>query len=326
MKSLETRFKAYMEEATGQAVALEPMPDTSLPYYLQRQYGLYTVRLAPVALTAVFLLVPEAFTPTRFRQHLPQLAGQHTAMTCLVAEHLPGYVRKRLMEAQQPFVVPGVQMYLPMLGMEWRKRAAGKPARIGQDFAPATQALLFFLLQGRGAGGISPLGLSKQLGYSAMSMSRAISELEAAGIARVERVGRERLVRLAGSVRETWSHAKPYLRTPVLHEVRVPLDAVKGEQLPLAGETALAAMTSLAEPAAPCYAVAKPWWQVKLKAGLEPIPIDEPGTCRVQVWSYAPKILSSTDTVDPFSLYASLEDDPDERIEQALEMLMERSL
>lgn len=326
MQDLEAKFREYMQHAAGHPVALSPMPGVSLPYHLQRQYAVYTVHLAPLTLVAVFLREPHTFTPSRFRQHLPQLVGKQAAMTCLVAAELPGYVRKRLIEAQQPFVVPGVQLYLPMLGMEWRKRAAYKPARTSEGFAPVTQALFFYLLQGKGRGGNSPLVLSQALGYSTMSMSRAITALELAGIGRVERVGRERLISLAGPVRELWQRAQPYLRSPVVHEVRLPVSALVGEQLPLAGETALAAMTSLAEPGVPCYATSKPWWKVQVHAGVEPIPIDEPGTCLVQVWSYDPRLLSDADVVDPFSLYASLEDEPDERIEQALAMLMERSL
>lgn len=322
MDTLEARFTRYMQQVTGEPATLRPMPGLSLPYHLKRQYAVCTVYLAPLTLVAVLVLDPSQFTPGNFRKHLPQLVGKQPAMACLVAEELPGYVRRRLMEAGQAFVVPGVQMYLPMLGLEWRKRAAHKPARIGDGFTPATQLLFFYLLQGKGRGETA-LSLCRALGYSAMSMSRAIKALELAGIVAVAKAGRERKVELAGPTRAMWQRALPFLRSPVIDEIRLPQSVLAGAQLPLAGESALAAATALAKPPVPYYATGRPWWKIQQLAGVEPIPVDEPGTCMVQLWSYDPELLGSGTVVDPFSLYASLEDDPDERIEQALAKLME---
>ena len=59
---------------------------------------------------------------------------------------------------------------------------------------------------------------------------------------------------------------------------------------------------------------------------LLPIPVEEPGTCLLQVWCYDPKVLEVDGKVDPFSLYLSLQNETDERIEMALEVMMERYL
>jgi hypothetical protein len=54
--------------------------------------------------------------------------------------------------------------------------------------------------------------------------------------------------------------------------------------------------------------------------------MDEPGTCLLQVWRYDPKVLEVDGMVDPFSLYLSFHGETDERIEMALEDMLERYL
>ncbi len=101
---------------------------------------------------------------------------------CVAAHSLPTYVRKRLIEKGISFVVPGVQMYLPALGMDMRSRAVRQKPLTVDRFSPATQVVLIYWLLGRIEGVVTPLELSKWLGYSAMTMSRAVDELEASKV------------------------------------------------------------------------------------------------------------------------------------------------
>jgi hypothetical protein len=48
----------------------------------------------------------------------------------------------------------------------------------------------------------------------------------------------------------------------------------------------------------------------------------EYGTNVVEVWRYDPRLLSKTETVDKLSLYLSLKDNEDERVQIELENLM----
>ena len=60
------------------------------------------------------------------------------------------------------------------------------------------------------------------LGYSSMSMSRAFDELEGAGLARISRAGKRRLMALAGAPAELWKKALPVLRSPVAERAPTP--------------------------------------------------------------------------------------------------------
>ena len=49
----------------------------------------------------------------------------------------------------------------------------------------------------------------------------------------------------------------------------------------------------------------------------------EEATFTLEAWNYDPGVLSKHTAVDPLSLYLSLRDSPDERVQQQLETLLE---
>jgi len=324
MLTLEKGLIKYLSEVTGLDVNLTTMSADGLPLYLESRYSFSKLSIGRINLTAIFVLQPTGFTPAKFRKQVSKLP-QTTEFTCVVAASLPAYVRKRLIEMGQAFVVPGVQMFLPMLGMELRSRARVEALPATDMLSPASQAVFFYCLQYKEIKVHTPLSLSKALGYSAMSMSRAVSELAATNLADVSREGKERLMRLRGDPVELWQMAQPLLRSPVARAHRIQADELDQAAL-LAGESALSVQTLLGEPIETQYAISKAGWQLLNKAGIEKIPVQEPGTCSVQVWTYDPKLLSTNNVVDPFSLFVSLRETADERIEMALDKLMERYL
>jgi len=52
--------------------------------------------------------------------------------------------------------------------------------------------------------------------------------------------------------------------------------------------------------------------------------IVEPNACELEVWSYSPKMFEKKGRVDRFSLYLSMKGDTDERVQSAMEELMEQ--
>ena len=173
---------------------------------------------------------------------------------------------------------------------------------------------------------MTPLALSKQLWYSAMTMSRALDELEASKIAQVERFGRERLVTFTVDRNVVWQESLPRLRNPISRTVRILEHELHRQDVLPAGISALSYRSMLNEPNYPEYAISREGWKAMEKVGIDKIPVEESGTCLLQVWCYDPKVLEVDGQVDPFSLYLSLQDENDERIEMALEEMMEQYL
>jgi hypothetical protein len=52
--------------------------------------------------------------------------------------------------------------------------------------------------------------------------------------------------------------------------------------------------------------------------------IAEPNACELEIWSYSPKLFAKKGVVDRFSLFLSMRKDNDERVQSALEKMMEQ--
>jgi hypothetical protein len=326
VEQLARELKHYLSEVTGLRVTANPLNSDDLPYFFSRQYALYHLQIEGTRFTAVFLHQSDEFKPAQFLKHLHQVPFIEHDEICVVAQNLPTYVRKRLIEKRIAFVIPKVQMYLPAIGMDLRPRSSGKRLVKVERYSPATQVVLIHWLLGRIHGPVTPLELSKRLWYSTMSMSRAVDELETTQVAQVERMGRERVITFPEGRRATWNKVLPRLRNPIRKTVRVLEHDVHLKKVLPAGITALSKRSMLSEPSYPEYAVSGADWKEMEKAGVEKIPIEEPGTCVLQIWRYDPKMLETNGLIDPFSLYLSFQEETDERIEMALEDMMERYL
>ncbi|TFH47081.1 MAG: transcriptional regulator [Lysobacterales bacterium] len=322
MDKLRKKLEQYVSEVTGLDAIAIPTDGGHLPYFISRQYGLYRLEISNTTLTAVFLKEEESFKPLQFVKHMQQIPSIDMETICIVAASLPTYVRKRLIERRIAFVMPGTQMYLPMLGMELRSRAwRNQPVNV-KHFSPATQVVLIHWLLGRVNGPVTPLELSRHLRYSTMSMTRALDELESTQLGSVERYGKRRMITFQKDRKIVWEGALPRLRTSVTKTVRVSMREWDRKAALVAGLSALSIRSMLNESEIPEYAVSRDEWKRMQKESIEEIPIEEPGTCSLQIWRYDPKVLAVDRSVDPFSLYLSLRDQSDERVEMALEEMM----
>ena len=90
-----------------------------------------------------------------------------------------------------------------------------------------------------------------------------------------------------------------------------------------AGLTALACHSMLTPPKRQVYAAfVKDWKDIKRKYPHEIISYPDEAKCELEVWSYSPDLFANGKIVDPFSLYLSLRDIKDERVESAMEEMM----
>lgn len=170
---------------------------------------------------------------------------------------------------------------------------------------------------------MSPTELAPQLGYSVMTISRALDELEAAGLGQSSLHGRERYLHFGEPRPEVWKKAQPFLRSPVKsqHVIRI----MQHRELPgpRAGLSALAEYSMLSEPQSVAIALRREdWTSLQQQDAVEEAALDEPGALSVEVWTYAPTLFASRGLVDRLSLYLSLCDTEDERVAAALDRMM----
>lgn len=321
----------YLQETLGIRPVSRPWSGTTkLPYYLQDEFELHELKAADRAILLAVSRRKKHQTPSALRERLEKLKAAASRPVVYVTGALASYERKRLIEQKVPFIVPGNQLYLPDLGIDLREYFRQPPKEAVNSFSPATQALLLRALLSKSTQTEwNPAAMASEVGYTAMTVSRVVSELTSADIARLDQRGRARWLLMNRDPAETWELIRPRLRTPIKRQfwARMPT-AFDQRNAPLAGLSALAYYTQLADPATPVYAVGAEWLRSPAAKNVKETPEAVPGGCQLQVWSYAPirEIGAKNrdqNTVDPLSLSLSFQGNTDERIDLALEELKE---
>jgi DNA-binding MarR family transcriptional regulator len=324
VRSELTELERYVHDALGVAVKAKPWSGADrLPHFLKEMYRFVQAELLGVHALFVIDTNPEEQSPATVRKHLDILQTKQPAALIYVRAQVTAYNRKRLIEQRVPFIVPGNQMYLPMLAIDLREHFR-RLREESHTFSPSTQVVVLHALLHDAGQVLIPSEMAPLLGYSAMTMTRAFDELEAASLAEVTVRGRERCLRFNGSRREIWDKAQPFLRSPVskrlfIRRTESAKDAIR------AGLTALAHYSMLAPPAYTTYALNREDWKaLRERHKIIEVPGQDPDASEIEVWWYPPALFAEADIVDRLSLYLSLKTDHDERTEAALEEMMEK--
>ena len=319
---------AYLKEVLGLEVE-PPVPLgalSELPHFLNDAFEFSS---AQIGSAEVVLAQPKAGEGERVADVAKKIASVADKLNTVVVycpEALASYERRNLIKTKTPFIVPGNQMYLPSLGMDLREHFIRKRADKLEKLSPSTQAMLIFtLLNMPTQEAWSPGDIGAALGYAPMTASRAIRELKHAGLMEVVAVGRQKFLRKLFDPQETWQRALPFLRSPVVKTMHMPMDILKeyAPQCRLAGYSALAQWSMLAAPNTGVYAVPR---GATLPAMLEAWRDigEREGMVDVQLWRYETGMLDKEPTVDPLSLWLSLRNDKDVRVQIALEELIDQ--
>lgn len=323
MPNLTQKFEKYLFENLGVSLAIEKwQKEKSLPLFLRDLYSFHVCQLLQTPCLVMEARDEEEITPATIRKHIRQVEDIWQHEVIYLHPSISSYNRKRLIEQKISFVVPGNQMYLPLLGIDLREHIKGRRTD-KKKISPSTQVVLFFVLYNWPQNGLTPSLLAGQLNYSPMTLTRVFDEIEAAGLGNVSMESRERLLRFDSDKRSLWKKTLDLLRSPVKKRIKV--HTVRNvSSLTLAGESALSRYSMLAEPPHPIYAMdTEEWKEMQATGEVRELTIHEPGSMEVEIWKYSPKLFAKDGLVDPLSLYMSLKSTKDERVEIALDTLLE---
>jgi DNA-binding transcriptional ArsR family regulator len=325
LSTLTTAVLRYLKEVLGlEAPGVKPWARANeLPYFLRDAFQFSELELLgqPVVLAIGRADAKQSLSEVRtWLDKVRALAGQPAVY---VTDALASYDRRRLIEQKVPFIVPGNQLYLPDLGLDLREYFRQRAPATEAALSPSAQAMLITaLLRQSWLSDWQPSKVADALGYTPMTLSRAVKELTAAGLATAYTVGRSRWLRMEHPPAQAWERAKPAMRTPVKRTVWVAAHGIVAHRPSrTAGLSALARYSMLTEPKWPVYAMTAAAWKAAMDAGVRVLPEPEAGAQEWQVWSYSPALVPDATTVDPLSLMLSLQDNADDRIQLALDEL-----
>ena len=323
MSSLKQRLLDYIETISGEHPDLMPEAASALPLFLRERYAVFSTRL----FGRKFMLALEAedwegCSPGEYGKHQQTLKKSLGENIVLVLPILPSYARNRMVQMGIPFIVPGSQIFIPNTLIDLRERFPQPNSKRRETLSPAAQCtVLYHLLRGPLAA-MSLKDIAKKVQYSPMMMTKVKDELEAAGICKIVRSGRSMVLEFTTTGRPLWEQAQPHLSSPVKKTCWIQWERPAAPAL-LAGISVLSRRTMIADDRLPTYALPLAVFQDFLERGICTGCRDaEHATARIEVWSYPPERLGDNEMVDPLSLYLSLRDSQDERVQQQLEQLI----
>lgn len=317
---MEETLRRYLTETLLEPVQIKPYSTSVFPYFLLDIYRFFELKIYGQRFIAMYLNpasgIPTSSSPANIAKHIT-LCTEKAGVPCIyVAEAVTAYNRERLIRQRVQFVVPGNQMFLPSLGIDLREymRKVQQQEKI-ETLKPAGQATILFLLIHQRKGEYHITDLAAEIGYTKMTISRVIEELEKTNLVRAEERGRAKIVSLNGEPKTVWHKALPMLETPVkriyqVNVTEVPWNFVRS------GETALAHFSNLNEPRRQVVAMTSEQW----KSGrLKETP---DGQLEIEIWRYEPRHFHVNNYAHPLTLYLRFREHKDERVQMAVEEMM----
>ena len=329
-KTLPQQTASYLHQILGEgAVRLAPAQTAAqLPYFIQDAYEVLTGTLLGHPLTIACDKAREPMSAQQISQHTKQIGELFQTPVIVALPAIAPGERKQLIQHGIAFVVPGRQLFAPSMGMILSERYGTQTLRAAEIASPATQALLiWFLNQHPVSDTWHPFEVAAALGYAGMTATRAVRELLQFELFALEERGRAKYLKLTDSRRALWEKAKPYLRTPVMKTLwTYDRNILAVADARFAGESALARLSMLNEPQQPVIAITSESAQQARQDDIFFEPKELADAIAVQIWRYIPNMLAKEKIVDPLSLWLSLKDNPDDRIQMALDDIEENFL
>jgi DNA-binding MarR family transcriptional regulator len=287
-----------------------------LPNYISSRY---TIRSALFDRQKVFLLYPktELDQVNAIKKHIQKIQTLEKIPVVVVLTRITARQRQNMVDAGIPFIVENKQCYLPFLGTVFTEKCDAE-IESAQKFIPSAQMLLFYYIY-RNQKELYANEAVEALGVSAMTITRAVRQLEQTGVIHTYKNGVRKIITSEYTGKELFEKAKGYLFCPINRKQYIRKEMVD-ESLLISGDQALSMYSMLNPPRVSCYATGdsahwKDQWEDTL--------IDDSQQVELQLWKYDPQVLAKGSTVDVLSLAMCFSGDPDERVEEAVAEMLE---
>lgn len=302
----------------GLSIRYEPWDKKSiLPLYIVSNYQFFTAYIENIR-CIVIIPIEELPTLPSLKKQIQKIRVIDDVPVVLYSKTISFYRRKSLLENHIPFITDK-QTFLPFIGTLLVDEKESE--KIKDKFVYSTQ-LLFLAYMYNHEKKVYVSDLSKSLPFSAMTLSRAVKQLEMTDLFLVYKDGVNKVIESKYSHKELFERIQHYLLTPV-RQVGYMDQSLVTDYMVLAGETALSEMSMLNPSRLRTYAVyEKDFDKTQLIDEL----IDPEVQVKVEIWAYDPQLFTHTNIADTLSIVLSLKENKDERIEEVLEDILEKEL
>ncbi|MBI2421410.1 MAG: hypothetical protein HYV27_01180 [Candidatus Hydrogenedentes bacterium] len=324
--ALQRELEGYVERVVGEPCPIQAAPASitdGIPIYLANVFEILCMKILGHTLTLAMANEHEKPDLSQLCKYRGVLMERLGVEVILVLPQIASHERRRLIQKAVPFIVPGRQMFLPMLLVDLRESFPG-PLRTPRKQTLGWVAQLIVLRHLLANDIVDrPLAqIAGILGYSPMAISQAVDELVSLHVCQRVDQGRSKSLGFEGASRALWRSTSQLMRTPVKKSLCIRDRHLEHLRTFQAGMTALANMTDIVSGRTRTIAMSNTDFNLAVNAGtIENCPFEDDDTCTLQVWAYDPALLARGPEVDRLSLYLSMKNSSDERVQVALEKL-----
>lgn len=305
----------YLNRVLGIHVVYRDVALKPLPNFIHARYRIQVVTLDGKEAVFVYPL-GELDSVSTVKKHLDRIRQTEGFPTVLVLDHLTYRQKEYLLRDRIPFVVDGRQIYLPFMAVYLQER--GDSER--QDttaFLPSAQLLFLYYLY-HGCEELQTSDAAQMLALTSTSISRATRQLEERGLIKTEKRGVQKVILSCKTPEEMFRTAKGILTDPVKRTVYIPRSKIQKDMF-LSGYSALAEYSMINPPEVPCFAA----YSISALEKESTARLQNADTqCALQLWRYDPGKLATGRCADRLSLALALRNDRDERIEDAVDDML----
>lgn len=310
----------YLKENIDEQITIKPwIKKNNFPVFLRDTYNFYEVTILGTRCILIEA-VDEMPNIYQLQKHIKQIKNLTDRQIVLFYKDITRYRRKSLIENKIAFVIEDGQMYLPFLGLDLKKVKEHVEEEAKGFTAPAQIAYLYFLYHKEEV--VNTTDFAKKLGFNKMTASRALNDLYHANLITYEIGGMTGRSKEYKRIKDPdyFLRGRNYLKTPVrkiIYTKTRPLDALT------AGMEALSELSMINPPGHPIMAIDRNKLnneQVEVVNNKDLI--KDTKLVELELWDYDPGLFSNNGHVDLLSLYASLKEETDERVRQALEEVL----
>lgn len=327
----------YIQETLGIQPTATPVAKSyldRLPMYINETFKLYRTDLFNTEIILAELKNNDELSIQQTEKQVQQIKNLLNQKVVVVLENIQAYNRKRLIGKGINFIVPGKQLYMPDLLIDLRESFVHpKTRQKNETLLPSAQFLLIYHIIHRNQQWKleehSFKEIAQKLGYTPMAITNAIDNLKYNELVEVQGE-KEKFIRFRYERNELWNIAQQQnlLVNPVIKTVFVD-EKPKDLFLLRCNASALPEYTDLNPSRQEYFAIEKTVFYGLQKSNALVNPNDYEGRYALELWKYNPMTLveelpNDKTVVDPLSLYLSIKDSRDERIEMALDQILEK--
>jgi len=281
------------------------------------RYRFYSGRFKDFDFVAAVPKYAKHETPRVLSKRRTALEKAFHRNVAFVFDHLLFYERDRLIQRGVFFIVPGKYVFFPILLMN--AMDSESPYKSTSTLLPPAQSLLLWHMQKSPLNGMSMNEIAGITGMTQSSVSRALTQLNSCGIVSMEKhADRTKTVSFVNAGKELWDMALPHLFSPVIQTWHC--DSLNAGEWPKGGISALSHYSMLAPDPEDTLVMTREQFKAAKQSFIGLNRLD--GNIIIEVWKYAP--LVEDGYVDKLSLYLTLKEDLDPRVEKELEIMLNK--